>query len=209
VFQQAYAREPLGDVVVETYVTGNDYRCLVIGGKLAAVAERVPAERRRRRHAHVNELVEIANADPRRGIGHEKVLTRIRSTPRPTSCSPSRASSSTPCPSQGRRVKLAADRQHVDRRHVHRPHDEAHPDNVEIAETAAQVVGLDVAGIDFICPDIASPCARPAARSSRSTRRPGFRMHTHPTEGEPQYVARPVIDLLFPPGSPRASRSSP
>ena len=79
---------------------------------------------------------------------------------------------------------------------------EAHPDNVEIAETAAQIVGLDVAGIDFICPDIATPVRETGGAIVEVNAAPGFRMHTHPTEGEPQYVARPVIDVLFPPGSP-------
>ena len=78
---------------------------------------------------------------------------------------------------------------------------EAHPDNVEIAETAAQIVGLDVAGIDFICPDIATPVRETGGAIVEVNAAPGFRMHTHPTEGEPQYVARPVIDLLFPAGS--------
>ena len=78
---------------------------------------------------------------------------------------------------------------------------EAHPDNVEIAETAAQIVGLDVAGIDFICPDIATPVRETGGAIVEVNAAPGFRMHTHPTEGEPQYVARPVIDSLFPPGS--------
>ena len=78
---------------------------------------------------------------------------------------------------------------------------EAHPDNVEIAETAARIVGLDVAGIDFICPDIASPVRETGGAIVEVNAAPGFRMHTHPTEGEPQYVARPVIDSLFPPGS--------
>src|SRR3979409_423514 len=78
---------------------------------------------------------------------------------------------------------------------------EAHPDNVEIAETAAQVVGLDVAGIDFICPDIATPGRETGGAIVEVNAAPGFRMHTHPTEGEPQYVARPVMDSLFPPGT--------
>ena len=79
---------------------------------------------------------------------------------------------------------------------------EAHPDNIEIAETAAQIVGLDIAGIDFICPDIATPVRETGGAIVEVNAAPGFRMHTHPTEGEPQYVARPVIDGLFPPGSP-------
>jgi cyanophycin synthetase len=79
---------------------------------------------------------------------------------------------------------------------------EAHPDNIEIAETAARVVGLDIAGIDFICPDIEIPVRETGGGIVEVNAAPGFRMHTHPTEGEPQYVARPVIDLLFPPGAP-------
>ncbi len=79
---------------------------------------------------------------------------------------------------------------------------EAHPDNVEVAETAARVVGLDIAGIDFICPDIEEPVRETGGGIVEVNAAPGFRMHTHPTEGEAQYVAKPVIDLLFPAGSP-------
>ena len=78
---------------------------------------------------------------------------------------------------------------------------EAHPDNIEIAETAARVIGLDIAGIDFICPDIETPVRETGGGIVEVNAAPGFRMHTHPTEGEPQYVAKPVIDLLFPPGA--------
>src|SRR5207253_1097552 len=79
---------------------------------------------------------------------------------------------------------------------------EAHEENVEIAEEAAQVVGLDVAGIDFITPDISKPVRESGGAMVEVNAAPGFRMHTHPTEGEAQYVAKPVIDLLFPPGTP-------
>src|SRR4029077_11112048 len=74
-------------------------------------------------------------------------------------------------------------------------------ETVEIAETAARVVGLDVAGIDFIVPDIAIPVREQGGAIVEINAAPGFRMHTHPTAGEPQYVAQPVIDLLFPRGS--------
>ena len=77
-FHGARAESRSGDLVVETYVAGNDYRCLVIGGKVAAIAERVPASVTGDGEHTVRQLVDIANADPRRGIGHEKVLTRIK-----------------------------------------------------------------------------------------------------------------------------------
>src|SRR4029077_15635492 len=79
---------------------------------------------------------------------------------------------------------------------------EAHEDNVEIAEEAARVVGLDVAGIDFLAPDITKPVRETGGADIEGNAPPGFPMHTNPTPGEPQYAARPVVDLLFPPGRP-------
>jgi cyanophycin synthetase len=200
-FPGAYGESRSGDVIVETYVAGNDYRCLVIGGTVAAIAERVPASVTGDGEHTVRELVELANADPRRGIGHEKVLTRIKVDAAAEELVREQGFGLDDVPPEGARVKLALTGNmstggtSIDRTM------EAHPDNVEIAETAAQIVGLDVAGIDFICPDIATPVRETGGAIVEVNAAPGFRMHTHPTEGEPQYVARPAIDLLFPAGS--------
>ncbi len=201
-FPPALSQSNSGDVVVETYVTGNDYRCLVIGGKLAAVAERVPAGVTGDGKHTVRRLVEMTNRDPRRGIGHEKVLTRITVDAAAEELVRGQGFGLDDVPDEGVRVRLALTGNmstggtSIDRTI------EAHPDNVEIAETAARIVGLDVAGIDFICPDIATPVRETGGGIVEVNAAPGFRMHTHPTEGEPQYVAKPVIDLLFPPGTP-------
>ena len=200
-FHGAVAQSRAGDVVVETYVAGNDYRCLVIGGKVAAIAERVPASVIGDGVHTVRQLVDIANSDPRRGIGHEKVLTRIKVDEAAEALVRDQGFALDEVLPEGTRVKLALTGNmstggtSIDRTI------EAHPDNVEIAETAAQIVGLDVAGIDFICPDIATPVRETGGAIVEVNAAPGFRMHTHPTEGEPQYVARPVIDSLFPAGS--------
>jgi cyanophycin synthetase len=191
-----------GDVVVETYVFGNDYRMLVIGGRLAAVAERLPASVTGDGEHTVRELVDIANSDPRRGIGHEKVLTRIKVDEAAEALVAAQGYDIDAIPMAGSWVKLALTGNmstggtSIDRTF------ECHPDNVEIAETAARIIGLDVAGIDFICPDIATPVRETGGAIVEVNAAPGFRMHTHPTEGEPQYVARPVVDSLFPPGTP-------
>ncbi len=197
----AFAESRSGDVIVETYVAGNDYRCLVIGGKVAAIAERVPASVTGDGEHTVRQLVDLANTDPRRGIGHEKVLTRIAVNEAAEALVREQGFGLDDVPPAGTRVKLALTGNmstggtSIDRTM------EAHPDNVEIAETAARIVGLDVAGIDFICPDIATPVRETGGAIVEVNAAPGFRMHTHPTEGEPQYVARPVIDSLFPAGS--------
>ncbi len=201
-YPRALAETRSGEVVVETYVSGNDYRCLVIGGRMAAIAERVPASVTADGEHTVRELVEIENSDPRRGIGHEKVLTKIRLDEAADALVQAQGYGLDAIAPQGTWLKLALTGNmstggtSIDRTV------EAHPENVEIAETAARVVGLDVAGIDFIVPDIAVPVREQGGAIVEVNAAPGFRMHTHPTVGEPQYVARPVLDLLFPPGTP-------
>lgn len=191
-----------GVVLVETFVSGNDYRVLVVGGHMVAVAERVPAHVVGDGEHTVAELVAETNADPRRGLGHEKVLTRIRVNQAAVDLVGSQGFGMGDVPPEGTMVKLTLTGNmstggiSIDRT------DEAHPDNVEIAEEAARVVGLDVAGIDFIAPDIAEAVRERGGAIVEVNAAPGFRMHTHPTVGEPQYVAKPVLDLLFPPGSP-------
>jgi cyanophycin synthetase len=79
---------------------------------------------------------------------------------------------------------------------------EAHEDNVDIAEEAARVVGLDVAGIDFLAPDITKPVRETGGAIIEVNAAPGFRMHTNPTEGEPQFAARPVDRPALPTRTP-------
>jgi cyanophycin synthetase len=190
-----------GDVVVETYVAGADHRVLVIGGRTVAVAERVPAGVTADGEHTIRELVDIENADPRRGIGHERVLTRIRLNEAAVELVGKQGWTIDSVPPAGTRVQLALTGNmstggtSVDRTM------EMHPENAQIAETAARVVGLDIAGIDLIAPDISQPVREQAGAIVEVNAAPGFRMHTNPTVGEPQYVARPVLDLLFPRGS--------
>ncbi|HET7521442.1 MAG TPA: cyanophycin synthetase, partial [Candidatus Limnocylindria bacterium] len=201
-YAAARAESRYGGVVVESYLTGNDYRCLVIGGVLRAVAQRVPAHVVGDGEHSVAELVEETNNDPRRGIGHEKVLTRIKVDDESITYAREQGFELSDVPPRGVRVflkrtgNMSTGGISIDRT------EEAHPDNVEIAELAARVVGLDIAGIDFICPDISVPVRETGGGIVEVNAAPGFRMHTHPTEGEAQYVAKPVIDGLFPPGSP-------
>ncbi|MEP6807125.1 MAG: cyanophycin synthetase [Chloroflexota bacterium] len=190
-----------GGVVVESFLTGNDYRCLVIGGVLRAVAQRIPAHVDGDGKHTLGELIEITNADPRRGIGHEKVLTRIGVDEESISYATEQGFALTDVPPAETRVflkrtgNMSTGGISIDRT------EEIHPENAEIAELAARVVGLDIAGIDFISPDISVPVRETGGGIVEVNAAPGFRMHTHPTEGEAQYVAKPVVDMLFPPGS--------
>jgi cyanophycin synthetase len=201
-FESAIRQTRSGVVVVESFIQGNDYRVLVINGHMVAVAQRVPAHIIGDGEHTVRQLVEITNRDPRRGIGHEKVLTRIKIDEAAAELVKRQGFDLDQVPPKDALVKLAATGNmstggiSIDRTM------EADHDNVEIAEEAAQVVGLDVAGIDFLTPDICQPVRETGGAIVEVNAAPGFRMHTHPTEGEPQYVAKAVIDLLFPQGTP-------
>ena len=201
-FSVAEEQSRRGWVIVENHIVGRDYRVLVVGGRMVAIAERVPAHVVGDGLHTVAELVDQTNADPRRGVGHEKVLTRIAVDDKAVALVRDQGHAMDDVPAKGQTVNLAMTGNmstggiSIDRTF------EAHPDNVDIAEEAARVVGLDVAGIDFICPDISLPVREAGGAICEVNAAPGFRMHTHPTVGEPQYVAKPVMDLLFPPGSP-------
>jgi cyanophycin synthetase len=201
-FDVAREESRRGWVIVESYLVGNDYRFLVVGGRMVAVAERVPAHVIGDGTHTIAELVDITNSDPRRGVGHEKVLTRIALDAAADEILGEQGFSREDVLALGVSVKLTLTANmstggiSIDRTM------EAHPDNIEIAEEAARVVGLDVAGIDFMAVDITDPVREAGGGIVEVNAAPGFRMHTHPTVGEPQYVAKPVIDLLFPPGTP-------
>jgi cyanophycin synthetase len=166
------------------------------------VAERVPAHVIGDGEHTVRQLVEITNKDPRRGIGHEKVLTRIKLDDAAEELVNKQGFGLDAVAPKDAVVKLAATANmstggiSIDRTF------EADHDNIEIAEEAARVVGLDVAGIDFLTPDICQPVRESGGAIVEVNAAPGFRMHTNPTEGEPQYVAKAVIDMLFPQGTP-------
>ncbi|MBB4636754.1 cyanophycin synthetase [Longimicrobium terrae] len=189
-------------VVIEQFVTGRDYRVLVVDGKLAAVAERVPAHVVGDGTSSVAELITIANRDPRRGSGHSRTLTHLPADKATETYLASCGLSLAHVPAPGETVFLRATANlstggtSIDRT------DEIHPDNITACEMAAGVVGLDIAGIDVLSPDISVPFRENGAVIIEVNAAPGLRMHTHPSEGQGRQVGAPIIDMLYPPGSP-------
>ncbi|MFN3944701.1 MAG: cyanophycin synthetase [Allosphingosinicella sp.] len=201
-FGFAEAQEHGRRVIVEQFFEGKDHRILVIDGKLVAVAERVPAHVVGDGISSIAELVEIVNRDPRRGDGHEKVMTRIRIDDHVVEFIARAGLTPDSIPQAGETVMLRATANlstggtAIDRTN------EIHPDNAAIALRAARIVGLDIAGIDFMAPDIGRSVRETGGGVIEVNAAPGFRMHLEPSEGPPRDVARPVIDMLFPRGAP-------
>ena len=189
-------------VLVETFLEGKDYRVLVIDGQVVAVAERVPAHVVGDGERTIAELIEVVNGDPRRGIGHEKVLTRIkieRQARRLLEQAGYTLDSVLPAGTVfylASTANLSTGGTAIDRT------TEINYETREIARRAALVIGLDVAGIDIITPNIAQPLREVGGGIVEVNAGPGFRMHLQPSDGVARNVARPVISMLFPPGTP-------
>ncbi|HEY0031746.1 MAG TPA: acetate--CoA ligase family protein, partial [Devosia sp.] len=187
-FEQA--REHGRTVIVERYFTGADHRILVIGGQVVAVAKRIPAHVVGDGNRSIRALIEEVNQDSRRGEGHSSILTRIDvddCVQRFLGVSGLNIDS---VPEAGQEVylrptaNLSTGGTAIDRT------DEIHPENALVARRAAQIVGLDIAGIDFVCPDISQPVSKTGGGIIEVNAGPGFRMHLEPFQGRPRNVAR-------------------
>ena len=201
-YDLASAASKTRSVIVERYYKGSDHRILVINGKVAAVAERIPAHVVGDGRSTIEELIEITNQDPNRGDGHANVLTKITIDKTALNVLEKQGYELTSILAHGEIAYLRATANlstggiAVDRT------DEIHPENVWIAQRVAKLIGLDIAGIDVVTDDIRKPLKEVDGVIVEVNAAPGFRMHVAPSRGLPRNIAAPVIDMLFPPGTP-------
>ena len=189
-------------VVVERFVAGDDHRMLVVNNRLIAVSKRLPGHVVGDGIRTVEALVAEVNADPRRGIGHEKVLTRIEFDHQADRLLAEKGYTRQSVPKAGEVVTLRLTANLSTGGTAEDVTDVVHPDNAEMAVRAIKAIGLDVGGVDFLSSDITESYKDVGGAICEVNAAPGFRMHLAPSSGRPRDVAGAVIDMLFPPGSP-------
>ncbi len=195
------AKKVSRSVIVEKFITGEDYRLLVINHKLVAAALRTPAHVVGDGSSTIQQLVDKVNEDPRRGYGHEKVLTMIKIDKMSENLLEAKGYTlDTVLPKdevftlkETANLSTGGTAQDVT--------DIVHPDNIFMAERISRVIGLDICGIDVMTSDISIPLEKTGGAILEVNAGPGFRMHLAPTEGLPRNVAANVVDMLFPPGT--------
>jgi cyanophycin synthetase len=196
------AREHSRGVLIESYITGLDHRILVVDGTLIAAAKRVPGHVIGDGQSTVSQLIDVVNQDPRRGVGHEKVLTRLELDHQATQLLEELGHSADTVPAEGERVFLRRTANLSTGGTAIDVTDVIHPDNRDMAIRAIRAIGLDIGGVDFLTSDITESWKATGGAICEVNAGPGFRMHVAPSEGTPRDVAKPVIDMLFPAGSP-------
>ncbi len=198
----AAAAEHSSSVIVETFLQGEDHRLLVVGGELIAATLRTPGQVVGDGTHTVRQLVDIVNQDPRRGIGHEKVMTRIELDAQADGMLAKQGLTADSVPAKDQVVPLRSTANLSTGGTATDVTDIIHPDNREMAIRAVTAIGLDVGGVDFLCPDISESYKTVGGGICEVNAAPGFRMHVAPSVGTPRDAAGPVIDMLFPPGTP-------
>ncbi|GAB3236169.1 cyanophycin synthetase [Hymenobacter seoulensis] len=194
---QKYSRA----VIVEQFIEGHDYRMLVVNGRLIAAAKRTPAAVKGDGSSTIQQLIDKVNEDPRRGVGHEKVLTSIKADQHTQDLLKANGLTLESVLPAGQEVYLKSTANISTGGTATDVTDLVHPYNVLLAERVAGIVGLDICGIDLLTSDIAIPLNETRGAVIEVNAAPGFRMHISPTEGLPRNVAAPVVDMLFPQGS--------
>lgn len=188
-------------VIVERYYRGSDHRILVIDGKVVAVAERIPAHVIGNGKSTVEELIAMTNLDPKRGVGHDNILTRITIDQTSLAVLQKQGYELETVLPEGTIAYLRATANlstggvAIDRT------DSIHPENIWLAERVAKIIGLDIAGIDVVTPDISKPLRELNGVIVEVNAAPGFRMHAAPSVGLPRNVGAAVLDMLFPSGT--------
>jgi cyanophycin synthetase len=189
-------------VIVEKFITGFDFRVLVIDNKVVAAAQRVPAHVKGNGTDTIEKLIETENLDPRRGYGHENVLTEITVDRDTTDLLEKQSYTLQTIPAQDEIVYLKSTANLSTGGTSVDVTDLMHPENIFLSERISRVIGLDVCGIDIMAENLTQPLKENGGVILEVNAAPGFRMHLAPSEGLPRNVAAPVIDMLYPPGKP-------
>ncbi|MCF6223800.1 MAG: cyanophycin synthetase [Flavobacteriaceae bacterium] len=195
------AKEVSRAVIVEKFIVGDDYRLLVINYKLVAAAKRTPAHVIGDGKSTIQELVDKINEDPRRGYGHEKILTQITINDLSKNIIKANGYTLDTVIKKDEMLILKDTANLSTGGTAEDILDIVHPANVFMAERIAKIIDLDICGIDVMTTDITKPLSETGGAVLEVNAGPGFRMHLAPTKGLPRNIASPVIDKLFPHGS--------
>ncbi|HEY9723566.1 MAG TPA: cyanophycin synthetase [Oscillatoriaceae cyanobacterium] len=196
------ARKYARSVLVEQFIEGQDYRVLVVGDQVIAAARRMPAHVIGDGARPISELVSEENKNPMRGTGHLKPMTTIKLDESARQVLERQGFTFESVPAAGQLVTLKENANLSTGGSAEDVTDQIHPKNAIACVRAAQKIGLDVAGIDVVCKDLADPLEDQRGALIEVNAAPGIRMHQHPSKGQPHDVGAAIVSSLFPAGSP-------
>ncbi len=185
------------DVIVERYFPGHDFRLLVVGDKLVAAARRDPPQVTGDGERSIAQLVELINADPQRGEGHGTLLTRIKLDDIALATMATQGYAAGSIPEKGALVTLRNNANLSTGGTATDVTDHVHPELAAGAVAAAQMVGLDVCGLDLVSDNVYEPLDKQGGCVVEINAAPGLRMHLSPSFGKGRDVGEAIVNDMF------------
>ncbi|MFN7795818.1 MAG: cyanophycin synthetase [Planctomycetota bacterium] len=192
------AREEGRSIIVERHAPGDDYRMLVVGGKLVAAARREPAHVIGDGQSTVQKLVDKVNEDPRRSDGHATSLSLIKIDTVALGVLLEQGMTPDTIPPVGKKVLIRRNANLSTGGTAADVTDQVHPDLARHAIEAAKIIGLDIAGVDIVAQDISQPLQGQRGVIVEVNAGPGLRMHIEPSSGSPRPVGESIIEMMYP-----------
>jgi len=193
-------------ILVEKHIEGDDYRFLVVGKKVIAAAHRESARVIGDGRQTIAQLLEEVNADPRRGVGHASILTRLKLDEVSLAVLAEQGLDAGSIPAPGQVALIRRNANLSTGGTARDVTDEVHPEFAHRMVEAARVVGLDVAGIDVVARDVRRPLDAENGAIIEINAAPGLRMHLSPSEGQARPAGAAIVELLFPEEGPSPGR---
>ncbi|NYT62954.1 cyanophycin synthetase [Alcaligenaceae bacterium] len=185
------------DVIVERYFPGHDFRLLVVGDRLVAAARRDPPQVIGDGERSIGQLVELINADPQRGEGHGTSLTKIRLDDIALATMAAQGYVADSVPEKGVLVILRNNANLSTGGSATDVTDHVHPELAAGAVAAAQMVGLDICGLDLVSDNVYEPLEQQGGCIVEVNAAPGLRMHLSPSFGKAREVGEAIIQDMF------------
>ncbi len=188
------------EIIVERYLPGSDFRLLVVGNRLVAAARRDPPQVIGDGVHTIKELVNEVNTDPLRGDGHATSLTKIRLDDIALATLEKQSLTIDSKPARGERIVLRNNANLSTGGSATDVTDDVHPEMARSAISAAQMVGLDICGVDVVCETVYKPLEEQGGGIVEVNAAPGLRMHLSPSYGKGRAVGEAIVESMFPKG---------
>jgi cyanophycin synthetase len=192
-----FARKHGRRIIVEEHLKGRDYRVLVTGRKIAAASWRRPPHVTGDGVSTIAALVELENRNPARGTGHTNILTRIPLDEVALQVLAKQGYELDSVPPEGANVDLRGNANLSTGGTAEDVTDLLPEETRDICIRAARTIGLDVAGIDIVCEDIALPLREQDGGIIEVNAAPGIRMHQYPSRGTPRDAGAAIVEALY------------
>ncbi len=194
----SYCNNEEQPILIQRQIQGDTYRLLIIDGKMVAATRLTPPIIKGDGKKTVLQLIEDLNSMPGRELGDKGKLSYVVNDEQTLKTLALQGLTPDSVLEAGVELRIEATCNPAFGAITENVTEKVHPENRFLAERAANVGGLNVAGITIVAENIETPITKTGGVILEINAGPDFRMHVNPAIGNPINPAMPMLDMLFP-----------